>query len=57
MGKNKDICELTNILAKALRHRIGAIVNSDELYAQKYARDADILFFVIPRGLATGIKR
>jgi len=43
MSKNKDIHELTNLLAVALRHRIGAIVNSNELYAQKYAKDADIL--------------
>lgn len=43
MGKNRDIHELTNLLAKALRHRIGAIVNFNELYAQKYTKDADIL--------------
>ncbi len=43
MSKHDTIKELTNILAKALRHKIGAIVNSNEIYAQKYARDADIL--------------
>lgn len=43
MGKTSDIHELTNILAKALRHRIGAIVNSNEIYAEKYSQDADLL--------------
>ncbi len=28
-------------MAKALRHRIGSIVNNDELYASRYARDAE----------------
>ena len=41
MGKNKDINELTNLMAKALRHKIGSIVNKDELYASKYAKDAE----------------
>ncbi|MDP1695853.1 MAG: hypothetical protein Q8L29_03000 [archaeon] len=43
MGKTSDIHELTNILAKALRHKIGAMVNSNEIYAEKYAKDADLL--------------
>lgn len=43
MGKKSVISELTNILAKALRHKIGSIVNQDEIYAQKYAKDAEIL--------------
>ena len=43
MGKTGTLHELTNIMAKALRHKIGSIVNADEIYAQKYARDADIL--------------
>lgn len=43
MGKTDIIHELTNILSKALRHRIGSIVNSNEIYAQKYSKDADIL--------------
>lgn len=41
MGKNKDISELTSLMAKALRHKIGSIVNKDELYASKYAKDAE----------------
>lgn len=40
MGKNKDIGELTNLMTKALRHKIGSIVNKDEFYAAKYAKDA-----------------
>jgi hypothetical protein len=43
MSKTSDIHELTNILAKALRHKIGAMVNSNEIYAEKYAKDADLL--------------
>ena len=42
MSKNKNIHELTNILAIALRHKIGSIVNKNEIYAQKYARDYEI---------------
>jgi len=41
MGKNSDIQELTNLMAKSLRHRIGSVVNRDEFYAPKYARDAE----------------
>lgn len=43
MNKNKLISELTNILSAALRHKIGGIVNFNEIYAQKYSKDADIL--------------
>src|SRR3989344_5902165 len=41
MGKQGDIKELINMLAIALRHRIGSLVNSNEIYAQKYSKDAD----------------
>lgn len=41
MGKGKDIDELTNLMSIALRHKIGSIVNNEDLYAQKYAKDAD----------------
>ncbi|MBI2107564.1 hypothetical protein HYU10_00095 [Candidatus Woesearchaeota archaeon] len=41
MGKNKDIGHLTNLMAKSLRHKIGAIVNTDEIYANKYAKDSE----------------
>ncbi len=33
--------ELTNLMSKALRHKIGSIVNKDEFYAGKYAKDAE----------------
>lgn len=41
MGKNKDIQELVNLMTKALRHKIGSIVNENEFYANKYAKDAE----------------
>lgn len=43
MGKKSIIEELTNILAIALRHKIGSIVNLNEIYASKYAKDAEVL--------------
>ena len=43
MSKTKNLHELVNLLAKALRHKIGALVNPNEIYAQKYAKDADVL--------------
>ena len=43
MNKKDTINELTNILAVSLRHGIGSIVNDKEVYAQKYARDAEVL--------------
>lgn len=43
MGKNKDIDKIINLLSVALRHKIGSIVNKDEIYAGKYAKDADII--------------
>ena len=43
MAKKADIEELANIISKALRHRIGSIVNEKEIYASKYAKDADNL--------------
>ena len=43
MGKDRTIEELTNLLAVALRHKIGSIVNSNEIYAQKYSKDAEVL--------------
>lgn len=43
MGKKDDLKELVNILVKALRHKIGSLVNAEELYAGKYAKDAEML--------------
>jgi len=44
MSKIGKINELTNFLASALRHKIGAIVNPSQPYVQKYQKEADILF-------------
>ena len=43
MSKKDKIDEFTTLGAKALRHKIGSIVNANEIYAKKYARDYDIL--------------
>ncbi|MDP2673277.1 MAG: hypothetical protein Q8O84_05690 [Nanoarchaeota archaeon] len=43
MGKKQEISKLTNLLCKSLRHKIGSIVNPNEFYAGKYARDAEVL--------------
>ena len=43
MNKKDTISELVNILAKALRHKIGSVVNNNEIYASKYAKDAEVL--------------
>ncbi|MBS3099804.1 hypothetical protein J4463_01135 [Candidatus Pacearchaeota archaeon] len=43
MSKKDKISELTNILSKALRHRIGSIVNEHEIYAERYSKDSDTL--------------
>jgi|SRR3989344_3119600 len=44
MSKAKNFQKLVNLLVVALRHKIGSIVNEDEIYAQKYAKDAEVLF-------------
>ena len=41
MGKSQDIDELTNLMSVALRHRVGSLVNENEFYAARYAKDAD----------------
>lgn len=41
MNKRSDIEQLTNLMSRALRHRIGSIVNENEIYAGKYAKDAE----------------
>lgn len=43
MGKNKTIHELTTLIAISLRHKIGSLVNKNEIYAQRYAKDSEIL--------------
>ena len=44
MSKKNIIDEFTNILAVALRHKIGSIVNPNALYAERYAKDSEIFF-------------
>jgi len=44
MSKKQILNEFTNILAVALRHKIGSIVNPDEIYAGRYAKDSETLF-------------
>jgi len=44
MSKNSSTNELINLLVKSLRHKIGGIVNLNEIYAQKYSKDAEVLF-------------
>ncbi|MBW2988958.1 hypothetical protein KY358_01430 [Candidatus Woesearchaeota archaeon] len=43
MGKKGDIDQLANIMSRALRHKIGSIVNKDEFYAERYSRDSENL--------------
>lgn len=43
MNRRRIIEELTTLLALSLRHKIGSIVNENEIYAQKYAKDAEVL--------------
>lgn len=43
MSKNQVMNELTNLLVKSLRHKIGAIVNENEFYANKYSRDFEVI--------------
>jgi BMFP domain-containing protein YqiC len=42
MGKFGEINQLTNLLCVSLRHKIGSIVNKEEVYASKYAKDAEV---------------
>ena len=43
MGKTDDLRQLVNLLTKALRHKIGSLVNANEFYVSKYAKDAEII--------------
>lgn len=43
MSKTKNFQRLISLLVVALRHKIGSIVNEYEIYAQKYAKDAEVL--------------
>ena len=41
MGKKSDINELVKLLSLALVHRIGGIVNPNEIYGEKYRKESD----------------
>lgn len=43
MSKKDNVKELVNLLTKSLRHKIGSIVNPNEMYAEKYAKDSELL--------------
>ncbi len=43
MGKKDDIEELINLMSVALRHKIGSVVNKDDFYAERYAKDSENL--------------
>lgn len=42
MGKRGNIDELTTLLALALTHRIGGLVNLNEIYSEKYRKESDV---------------
>jgi len=44
MSKKQILDEFTNILAVALRHKIGSMVNPNAIYAERYAKDSEIFF-------------
>lgn len=44
MSKKQISEELINVLAVALRHKIGSMVNPNAIYAERYAKDSDIFF-------------
>ncbi len=43
MGKKSDLDELTNLMSKSLRHEIGSIVNENDIYTTRYAKDAEAI--------------
>ena len=44
MSKKQILDEFTNVLAVALRHKIGSMVNPNAIYAERYAKDSETLF-------------
>jgi len=42
MGKKDDVKELVALLSLALTHRIGSLVNPNELYSEKYRKESDV---------------
>ena len=41
MGKKRDIKEMVTLISLALTHKIGSLVNPDEIYSEKYKRESD----------------
>ena len=41
MGKRSDIKELVTLLSLALIHKIGSLVNPNEIYSEKYRKESD----------------
>ena len=41
MGKRNNIDQLTKFLTYAVVHRIGSIVNNEEIYANKYKKESE----------------
>ena len=42
MGKKKDINKLVTFLSLGLVHRIGSIVNLNEIYSEKYKKASEV---------------
>jgi len=51
MGKKNSMNELVRLLTLSLRHRVGSIVNENEHYATKYAKDAEVFLTAAKRVL------
>ena len=43
MGKKHDLDEASTLISTALRHKIGSLVNFQEPYADRYAKDSVVL--------------
>ena len=41
MGKKRDIKELVTLISLALTHKIGSLVNPNEIYSEKYRKESD----------------
>ena len=41
MGKRSDIKEMVTLVSLSLTHKIGSLVNPDEIYSEKYKKESD----------------
>ena len=41
MGKKRDIKEMVTLISLALKHKIGSLVNPNEIYSEKYKKESD----------------